>query len=199
MSFERISAVSRSIKITLPRLDPSFDPIMPTFEMTVETIFFEPSEWVPNHPDLPVLVYRNAIPAEGEMAPKFEARFRENGWQGLWRNGIFDYQHYHTGAHEVLGIAGGRARLLIGGPDGAELSVMAGDCLVLPAGTGHRCLDASRDFLVVGAYPPGQHADIETGPANAEQLAKISGLPLPVSDPVEGAEGALVRFWSRRI
>lgn len=172
---------------------------MPTRELTVETIFFEPSDWVPNHPHLPVLIYRNAIPADGEMAPKFEQRFREHRWQGLWRNGVFDYQHYHTGAHEVLGIAGGRARLLIGGPDGAELSVVAGDCLVLPAGTGHWRIDASRDFLVVGGYPPGQHADIQTGPANAEQLERIAGLPLPVFDPVEGADGALMRLWSRRV
>lgn len=199
MSFERMSAVSRSIRITPPRLDPSLEPTMPTRELTIETTFFEPSGWVPNHPHLPILVYRNAIPAEDEMAPKFEQRFRENGWQGLWRNGVFDYQHYHAGAHEVLGIAGGWARLLIGGPDGAELSMVAGDCLVLPAGTGHRRLDASRDFLVVGGYPPGQHADIQTGPASAVQLETIAGLPLPISDPIEGADGALVRFWSRRV
>jgi uncharacterized protein YjlB len=153
---------------------------------------------VPNHPNLPVLVYRSAILAEGEMAPKFEQRFRENGWEGIWRDGVFDYQHYHTGAHEVLGIAGGRARLLIGGPHGAELSVVAGDCLVLPAGTGHRRIDAGRDFLVVGAYPPGQHADIQTGPASEAQLATIAGLPLPSTDPIDGYEGALLRFWSRR-
>jgi len=171
---------------------------MPTTSKTVETVTFEPSDWVPNNPGLPVLIYHDAIPAEGEMAPKFEERFRENGWQGMWRNGVFDYQHYHTGAHEVLGIAGGRARLLIGGPDGAELSVHAGDCLVLPAGTGHMRIEASRDFLVVGAYPPGQDADIETGPASEEQLQKIASLPLPAADPLEGESGTLKRYWSGR-
>ncbi|WP_117191029.1 cupin [Rhizobium terrae] len=166
--------------------------------MIIETLFFEPSEWVPNHPHLPVLLYRHAFPAEGETAPKFEARFAENGWQGIWRNGIFDYQHYHTGAHEVLGIAGGRARLLLGGPNGNELSVVAGDCLVLPAGTGHKRIDASRDFLVIGGYPPGQHADIQTGPASEEQLAKIASLPCPAADPIDGENGALIRHWSSR-
>jgi len=203
MSFARISAVNRSIKITPPRLDPvldaSLDPTMPTRELTIETILFEPSDWVPNHPELPMLIYRNAIPAAGEMAPKFEQCFHENGWQGLWRNGVFDYQHYHTGAHEVLGIAGGRARLLIGGPDGVELSVIAGDCLVLPAGTGHKRIDASRDFLVIGGYPPGQHADIQTGPASEAQLATIATLPLPAFDPIEGTDGALMRLWPRRV
>lgn len=194
MSFARISAVNRSIKIT----PPSLDAMTSTADTTLETILFEPSEWVPNNPDLPVLVYRNAIPAEGEMAPTFEERFRGNGWQGIWQNGVFDFQHYHTGAHEVLGIAGGRARLLIGGAGGAELSVNAGDCLILPAGTGHMRIDASRDFLVVGAYPPGQDADIQTGPASEAQLDRIANLPLPRTDPVGGAEGALLRAWSQR-
>lgn len=194
MSFARISAVNRSIKIT----PPSLDNMTSAADVTIETILFEFSDWVPNNPDLPVLIYRNAILAEGDMAPKFEDRFHANGWQGIWRDGVFDYQHYHTGAHEVLGIAGGRARLLIGGPGGAELSVHAGDCLILPAGTGHRRIDASRDFLVVGAYPPGQDADIQTGPANQAQLDTIASLPLPKTDPVEGADGTLLRAWSRR-
>ena len=169
-----------------------------TSTMTVESFFFEPSDWVPNHPQLPVLIYRSAIAPEGEMAPKFESRFEENGWQGIWRDGIFDYQHYHTGAHEVLGIAGGRARILLGGPGGTEFSVNAGDCLILPAGTGHKRIDASRDFLVVGAYPPGQHADIQTGPASDQQLQKIADLPPPTTDPVDGKDGSLKRFWSHR-
>ncbi len=185
--------MNRSIKIT----PPSLDPLAPVAETTIETLFFKPSDWVPNHPCLPVLLYRNAVPAESEAAQKFEACFRDHGWQGTWRNGIFDYQHYHTGAHEVLGIADGRARLLIGGPDGAELGVHAGDCLVLPAGTGHMRLDASRDFLVVGAYPPGQHADIRTGPADDEQIARIANLSIPATDPLQGEDGALVRQWRR--
>jgi uncharacterized protein YjlB len=183
--------VSGSIKITPPTLDP----LLAAAEMTVEAMVFGPSDWVPNHEHLPVLVYRNAVPEDGDMAPKFETLFRQNGWQGLWRNGVFDYQHYHTGAHEVLGIAGGRAILLIGGPGGAELGVHAGDCLVLPAGTGHMRLEASRDFLVVGAYPPGQHADIQREAASEDQLATIAALPIPATDPLEGEAGALHRHW----
>lgn len=190
--------MNRSIKIAPPDLDPTVSIIaMASNDMTVETLFFQPGGWVPNHPFLPVLICRGAIPAEGEMAPKFESRFRSHGWEGLWRDGVFDYQHYHSGAHEVLGIAGGRARLLIGGPDGAELGVVAGDCLILPAGTGHMRIEASRDFLVVGAYPPGQHADILTGPPSETQLAAIAGLPIPASDPLEGDSGALTRSWRR--
>lgn len=162
-----------------------------------EALPFSASDWVPNHPFLPALAYRGAVPQEDDRASAFERRFSDAGWRGLWRNGVFSYQHYHIGAHEVLGIAGGDALLLIGGPTGARLRVAAGDCLVLPAGTGHMRLDASADFLVVGGYPPGQHADIQTDGATPEELRTIAHLPLPPSDPLYGRDGPLVSIWKR--
>ena len=161
-----------------------------------ETMQFQPSEWVPNHPRLPVLIYRRALSgAESEAAAEFERRFAGAGWRGLWRNGVFSYQHYHIGAHEVLGVAGGEARLLIGGPEGAVLEVSAGDCLVLPAGTGHMNLGSSDRFLVVGGYPPGQTADIQTKAAGRNDLETIANLPLPLTDPLHGSGGPLTRLW----
>ncbi|MEY9324111.1 cupin [Sinorhizobium fredii] len=161
-----------------------------------ETIRLRPSEWVPNHPRLPVLVYRQALSSvENDVAAEFERRFAEAGWQGVWRNGVFSYQHYHIGAHEVLGIAAGNARLLIGGSAGAVLEVGAGDCLVLPAGTGHMNLGAGDGFLVVGGYPPGQTADIQRKAASRSALQTIADLPLPPTDPLYGANGPLMRLW----
>ncbi|PDT80128.1 cupin [Sinorhizobium sp. BJ1] len=159
-----------------------------------EIIRFPPSEWVPNHPRLPVLVYRQAL-AENDMAAEFERRFAGTGWRGVWRNGVFSYQHYHIGAHEVLGIAKGNAKLLIGGPQGAVMEVGAGDCLVLPAGTGHMTLGASDGFLVVGGYPPGQSADIQTKAVSRSDLQTIADVPLPPADPLYGANGPLMRLW----
>jgi uncharacterized protein YjlB len=162
-----------------------------------ETITFATSDWVPNHPRLPVLIYRQALAgAQAQFADLLEQTFSSCGWQGSWRNGIFPYQHYHSGAHEALGIAQGHARLLVGGPNGSVIEVKAGDCLVLPAGTGHMKLEATGDFLVVGSYPPGQEADILTEAPDPAQQQSIEILPLPQTDPLFGAEGPLVRLWT---
>lgn len=48
---------------------------------------------------------------------------------------------------------------------------------------------ASGDFPVIGAYPPGQRADICRAPASPEMLTRIAGLPAPARDPALGASG----------
>ncbi|MCA1367392.1 cupin [Bradyrhizobium sp. BRP14] len=167
--------------------------------MKIDELMFAETGGVPNNPRLPVLVYHRAIDVSGDAARDFEMRFRANDWGGLWRNGVFGYQHYHSQAHEVLGIATGSARLLIGGPAGRELEVAAGDVIVLPAGTGHRRLGASDDFLVVGGYPPGQRGDIQRPPATEADRAAIPSVALPRLDPVLGADGPAVTVWRRAV
>ncbi|TPG77989.1 cupin [Pseudomonas mandelii] len=163
---------------------------------TVQILMFERNEWVPNNPRLPVLVYPNAIAVQGsDPAALFEKIFSANGWPPQWRYGVYSYHHYHTEGHEVLGIASGQARLMLGGPDGHVLEVSSGDVLLLPAGTGHCNLDSSEDFLVVGAYPPGQHADICREAPTKAQLASIDTLPFPEQDPVQGLQGAVHQYW----
>ncbi|MDK1492784.1 cupin domain-containing protein [Sinorhizobium sp. 7-81] len=165
--------------------------------MHIDELMFAESGGVPNNPHLPALVYLGALDAGENNAARIEDRFHANGWRGMWRDGVFDFQHYHTRAHEVLAIARGKARLLIGGPAGKELEVAAGDVIVLPAGTGHRRIAASADFLVVGGYPPGQHADIQRGPATDADREAIASVPLPQLDPVFGTEGPVVTRWQR--
>ncbi|WP_279361896.1 cupin [Xanthomonas sacchari] len=152
-----------------------------------------PHDWVPNHPFLPALHYRQcaaAIDADG-----FERRFAAHGWPPQWRDGIYDYHHYHSTAHEVLGVARGNARVLLGGPVGIEVALAAGDALLLPAGTGHCRLSASADFMVVGAYPDGQDWDICRQAPDATMLQRIAQVPVPQSDPLLGTGGPVLEYW----
>ena len=160
---------------------------------------FEDDARIPNNPELPLLLYRGALSASDDLPSECEALFRENGWGGAWRNGIFPYHHYHSTAHEVLGIVRGTARLAFGGKSGVTVKVGAGDVAVIPAGVGHGNSGSCDDFLAVGAYPRGQSWDLRTGEPGErhEVLENIRKVPLPGVDPVFGDEGPLAEHWAR--
>ncbi|MHC8305906.1 cupin domain-containing protein [Pseudomonas sp. PB3P13] len=166
-------------------------------ENSLIQLFFEDDGQTPNS-RLPVLLYTSVALDSADTASAFEALFSANHWPAQWRAQVFDYHHYHSNAHEVLGVAKGRARLKLGGPAGAEQVVEAGDVLILPAGTGHCSLEQSSDFLVVGAYPQGQEDyDIQRpDPAtHDESIARIAKVKCPAIDPVYGDKGPLVDTW----
>jgi uncharacterized protein YjlB len=157
-----------------------------------------PSGGVPNHPRWPLLVYPGAVAIAGaDPAVAFEALFDRNGWPAAWRNGVHAFHHFHCDAHEALGVYSGEVTVQFGGEDGVVVTAQPGDVIVLPAGTGHKKL-ASRGALgIVGAYPAGQHADMNTPLlSNLERsVAAVARVGLPGSDPVCGADGPLFAHW----
>ncbi|WP_213288807.1 cupin domain-containing protein [Bradyrhizobium sp. sGM-13] len=163
------------------------------------TFVFEDDGLVPNNP-LPLLVYKGAVYVANDHPEKtIETLFGGNGWGAMWRNGVYDYVHYHATVHEALGVARGRARVRFGGNRGKQLEITPGDVAILPAGTGHQCMFASPDFCVVGAYPPGPPMQITrpTPENHAKALKTIPEVKLPKTDPVLGEDGPLVRLWKR--
>lgn len=152
---------------------------------------------VPNS-RLPLIVYSGAIdPRKGDAALAFEQLFGSNGWGNGWRNGIFPFHHYHSTAHEVLGIAAGTAEVRFGGEAGKTLTVKAGDAVLIPAGVGHKRLSSDPDLLVIGAYPRGQHADLmrEGAEDTAGIRRRIATVRMPATDPVGGASGPAMKLW----
>src|SRR5215472_11900338 len=145
------------------------------------TFHFEDDGLVPNNP-MPFLVYKSAVALDhGHPEETIERLFGANGWGAMWRNGVYDFLHYHATVHEVLGIARGHARVRFGGDRGKEFEISAGDVAILPAGTGHQCLAATADFSVVGAYPPGPPMDLQrpTQDNHARALKTIPRVALP--------------------
>jgi uncharacterized protein YjlB len=146
----------------------------------------------------PLLLYRSALPPEGASPEAMEGLFSTCGWPPAWRSSVFTYHHYHSTAHEVLGVASGSARLMLGGPKGREFDVGAGDVIVIPAGVGHRRLSSSPGFLVVGGYPPGQDWDLLRGEPGERPTAdqNIAAVPLPATDPVSGRSNPIADLWT---
>ncbi len=158
-----------------------------------ESFTFDDDGRIPNSAH-PLLVYRGALPAD---AAEMERRFAAHGWSGGWRNGIHPFHHFHSTAHEVLGIAAGTAAVRFGGPEGRTVSVGAGDVVVIPAGVAHCRESASGDLFVVGAYPGGADYDLRRGAAaeHEEMLRNTRRVGLPEQDPVHGRGGPLLRLW----
>ena len=155
---------------------------------------------VPNNPRLPMLLYRNAVRFDKQYDPAtvVDAIFSANGWGRSWRDSIYDFVHYHSQIHEVLGVARGSATVECGGIKGRRVKLRAGDVVVLPAGTGHRLIESSKNFLVVGAYPPeGTYDECTDTRDRTKTIKTISKVRKPKTDPVYGRLGPLLKEWRR--
>lgn len=176
--------------------DDRFPDILQTPQVAIHRL--EDDGSIPNNQKLPLLVYQAALKLTGQNpAATVESLFRANDWGGAWRNGIYSFHHYHSTAHEALAVCRGSARVQLGGEYGPVFSVEPGDVILIPAGVGHKNLGADADFLVVGAYPPGQSWDMNYGQGGERPAAdrNIAQVPLPQTDPVFGSRGPLIENW----
>jgi uncharacterized protein YjlB len=146
---------------------------------------------------LPLLHYTSILKLPPYSPRIVEAIFRHNGWTNSWRNGIYNYHHYHSTTHEVIGIYAGSCEAQIGGDSGIQIHLDTGDVLIIPAGVAHRCVTATEDFRCIGAYPEGRDFDINTGGPGERPTTdgNIKKLPLPKLDPLYGKEGHLLKMW----
>ncbi len=164
----------------------------------IKALLFSENENFPNNPDLPVLLYKSVFDfSSPDPAAEIEKAFSQNNWGGSWRNGIYNFQHYHSTAHEALGVYSGWAVVQLGGPENEPVKIEKGDLVVLPAGTTHKRIDSGDGFAVVGAYPDGQRWDMNYGKETETENARknILQVPLPKNDPVFGAKGKMFEFW----
>jgi len=190
-TFEQVTGVGKPSSASMQRFIRRRKP---------HAIMFHDDGAVPNNPTLPFVHYRSPVRLTHapDAAAVLEELFESNGWSGSWRNGIYDFLHYHSGTHEVLGIARGYARVRFGGRDGKLVALRAGDVVILPAGTGHQRVSASRDLLVVGSYTAaGQYDECkDSAKEHAHALQSIPQVALPARDPVYGPAGPLLDCWN---
>ncbi len=171
---EKFEKITGSARPSVGDLDAALRP------RKANAFWFKDDGVIPNNPKLPLVLYRGPVRLSGKFDPAaiFEELFERNGWGDSWRNGIYDYEHYHARVHEVLGIARGHARVRFGGAKGRALKLKAGDVVILPAGTGHERLSGSEDLLVIGAYPPsGTYDECRRGAKRTSTTARARPFP----------------------
>ncbi len=148
----------------------------------------------PGNP-LPVLHYRQAVDTAGDLTQSFSHLFAANRWLGAWTGSLYDFDHVHPDAFEVLGIVRGAGSVVCGGPSGTRVDVSPGDVVVIPAGAAHRAEPGP--LVVVGAYFEDARPDT-IRVREGEQLAvaeQASNVAAPDMDPVYGAGGPLERIY----
>ncbi len=166
-------------------------------DQDVQQIRVRANNGVPNNSRLAALIYADALAGQFSVEDVM-ALYQENRWFNVWAYTVFDYHHFHDAVHEVLTVAQGQATLHLGGEDGPEKPVSRGDTIVLPAGFGHKRLESTADFMVVGAYPQGQdNVRIIRASEEAAREAEsaIATTPVPADDPIYGRDGPVTRLW----
>lgn len=169
-------------------------------DIVVKHFFLKDDGTFPNNGKLPVLLYKSAWKLPLFKATFIKTELKQHLWENSWKNGIYDYHHYHSIAHEVLCAYRGGTKVLLGGDKGVILNFDCGDVLIIPAGVAHKNIEPESTFKCVGAYPRGQNYDMNYGKPSERPAAdeRIKEVPLPEEDPVFGKYGPLIEYWKIR-
>ena len=167
-----------------------------------EPFYLDENKPFPNN-HFPILYYPGGVDHLMDAEDPGQAvknLFETNNYSNSWINGIFAYHHFHSNTHEVLACISGEASVQLGGPSDENQSVYTfkkGDVLLLPAGTGHKRINASADFQIVGAYPEGKEHDLQKGQAEnyAAIKARVADVSIPKTDPVYGTTDGIFEYW----
>ena len=145
----------------------------------------------------PLLIYKSAFPSSTN-ASQIESHLSAVGVVApQWRYTMYNFDHFHSTSHEVLGIASGKAKLSFGHKENSnrvEEILQKGDVIVMPAGVSHRLLeDLEGGFSMVGSYPVGANWDMCYGKSGEEKKVEgIRNLGWFKRDPVYGEEGPVL-------
>ena len=163
-------------------------------------IFYFKDDGITPNSHLPVLIYRGLFdPAYESCEEWLEEQFTLNGWSRTCHKPLFDFYHYHSNTHEVLGVCDGACYIQLADKNGVKTEITKGDVVLIPAGVGHFCVEHSKDFAVVAGYPDNVIPDVlRPSPENREKaLEKMNEITLPEFDPIlHDEEGGVQKFWS---
>ena len=174
------------------------DALQPIQKLNILRHTFTDDGTFPNNGLLPLLIYQRAFPSrEGCDTGIIRDLLETNSWKDAWVDGIYDYHHYHSTAHEALIVLQGSARVQFGGSGGVTFAVEKGDVIIIPAGVAHKRIDEADGFSCMGAYPQGQDYDMNYGKPGERPKAdqNIGKVALPENDPLYGSDGPLVKNW----
>lgn len=163
----------------------------------IETYYLKDDGVFPNS-ILPVLLYKGILDLPIILPSNYITKlFKQNNWSNSWKNGIFEYHHYHSVTHEVLGVYKGVTTLQLGGEKGIKIKIEKGDVLIIPAGVAHKNLGKQNKIKCVGAYPGGKDYDMNYGKEGERPQTdeNIKHLSLPQQDPVFGLQGGIKTYW----
>lgn len=170
----------------------------PSQSIQVVATIISSQGYFPNNTNYPLLIYKSVFTINQLSHVGIKKLLKQNNWNNVWLNGIYDYHHYHSNTHEVLVVIAGWCDVIYGGPKGKIYRVSQGDVVIHPAGVSHKKENSSNDFTCVGAYPESLSYDMCYGKAEEHPQVdfNIKNVALPKTDPVFGIKGKLFEFWN---